>query len=81
MVLTHAKAVLVENPATAVAEGDLRDPAGIINHPVVRAHLDWSRPIGLLLSGVLHQIMDYERPARLTAWVRRGRAEAVTGYV
>jgi len=66
MVLSHAKAVLAENPFTAVAEGDLRDPAGIIGHPVVRAHLDWSRPIGLLLSGVLHQVMDYEQPARLT---------------
>jgi hypothetical protein len=66
MVLSHARAVLAENPLTAVAEGDLRDPAGIISHPVVRAHLDWSRPIGLLLSGVMHQIMDYEQPARLT---------------
>jgi hypothetical protein len=66
MVLSHAKAVLAENPLTAVAEGDLRDPAGIIGHPVVRAHLDWSRPIGLLLSGVMHQITDYEQPARLT---------------
>ena len=66
MVLSHAKAVLAENPLTAVADGDLRDPAGIIGHPVVRAHLDWSRPIGLLLSGVMHQITDYEQPARLT---------------
>lgn len=65
VVLTHAKALLAENPATAVAEGDLRDPAGIISHPVVRSHLDWSRPIGLLLSGIMHQIMDRERPARL----------------
>jgi hypothetical protein len=66
MVLSHARAVLAENSRTVVAEGDLRDPAGIIGHPVVSAHLDWSRPIGLLLSGVMHQIMDYEQPARLT---------------
>jgi hypothetical protein len=67
VVLAHAKALLAENPATAVAEGDLRDPAGIIGHPVVRAHLDWTRPIGLLLCGIMHQIMDDERPAELTA--------------
>lgn len=67
IVLAHAKALLVENPAVAVAEGDLRDPAGIIGHPVVRAHLDWTRPIGLLLSGILHHIIDDERPAQLTA--------------
>jgi len=67
VVLAHAKALLAENPAVAVAEGDLRDPAGIIGNPVVRAHLDWTRPIGLLLSGIMHQIMDDERPAELTA--------------
>src|ERR1700749_4774184 len=39
MVLSHARAVLAENPLTAVAEGDLRQPAGILGHPVVRAHL------------------------------------------
>ena len=65
VVLSHARALLAENPAVAVAEGDLRDPAGIIGHPVVRAHLDWTRPIGLLLSGILHQITDDERPAQL----------------
>jgi S-adenosyl methyltransferase len=67
VVLTHARALLAENPAVAVVEGDLRDPAGITGHPVVRAHLDWTRPIGLLLSGILHQITDDERPAWLTA--------------
>jgi hypothetical protein len=67
VVLSHARALLAENPAVAVANGDLRDPAGIIEHPVVRAHLDWTKPIGLLLSGILHQMTDDERPARLTA--------------
>jgi hypothetical protein len=67
VVLSHARALLAENPGVAVAEGDLRDPAGIIGHPVVRVHLDWTRPIGLLLSGILHQITDDERPAQLTA--------------
>ena len=67
VVLSHARALLVDSPATAVADGDLRYPGTIIGHPVVRAHLDWTRPIGLLLSGILHQVMDDERPAQLTA--------------
>jgi hypothetical protein len=67
VVVAHGKAMLAENPATVVVEGDLRVPAAIIGHPLVRAHLDWTRPIGLLLSGVLHLIMDFERPAELTA--------------
>lgn len=67
VVLSHARAMLAENPATAVAEGDLRDPAGITGHPVVRNHLDWGMPIGLLLSGILHHVMDDERPVWATA--------------
>jgi len=67
VVLAHARALLAENPAVAVVEGDLRDPAGITGHPMVRAHLDWTRPVGLLLSGIMHQIMDEDRPAGLIA--------------
>ena len=66
VVVAHGKAMLAENPATVVVEGDLRVPGAIISHPLVRTHLDWTRPIGLLLSGVLHLVMDYERPAELT---------------
>jgi hypothetical protein len=67
VVLAYAKALLADNPATVAADGDLRDPAGIIAHPLVRSHLDWTRPIGLLLSGVLPQILDHERPGKITA--------------
>jgi len=67
VVLAYARALLADNPATVAADGDLRDPAGIIAHPLVRGHLDWTRPIGLLLGGVLPQILDDERPEEITA--------------
>ena len=67
VVLAYARALLADNPATAVADGDLRDPARIIAHPIVRGHLDWTRPIGLLLGGVLPEILDHERPEAITA--------------
>ena len=66
-VVVHAHARLAENPATIAVHGDLRDPAGITAHPLVRAHLDWNQPIGLLMCGVLLHIMDDEGPAELTA--------------
>ncbi len=65
VVLAHARALLASSQATAVIEGDLRQPSGILEHPVVRDHLDWQQPIGLLLCGILHHIRDDERPARL----------------
>jgi len=67
VVVAYARALLADNPATVVAEGDLRDPAAIIMHPLVRGHLDWTRPVGLLLGGILPEIMDHEGPADITA--------------
>ncbi len=67
VVLSHARALLADDMATFVAEGDLRDPEGILGSPDVRKHLDWDRPIGLLLCGILHYVLDEENPAEVTA--------------
>jgi len=67
VVLSHAQALLADDKVTFVADGDLSDPAGILASPVVRANLDWDQPIGLLLCGILHYILDDERPAELMA--------------
>ena len=63
IVLSHAQALLADNKSTFVVDGDLRDPAGILAHPDVRKYLDWEQPIGLLMCGILHYILDEEHPA------------------
>jgi hypothetical protein len=35
-------------------EGDIRDPEGILNHPDVRKHIEFSRPIGYIHAMVWH---------------------------
>ncbi len=70
-VLAHARALLADNKATIAVDGDLRDPGGILGHPEVRRHLDWDRPIGLLLCGILPYILDEERPAELIGTLSR----------
>jgi hypothetical protein len=67
IVLSHAQALLADDKATFVTEGDLRDPAGIVANPEVREHLDWDQPIGLLMCGILHYILDEEHPADIVA--------------
>ena len=62
IVLVHAEALLADDKSTFVVEGDLRDPAAIVSHPDVRKHLDWEQPIGLLMCGILHYVLDEERP-------------------
>jgi hypothetical protein len=71
IVLSHAGALLADHKATFVVDGDLRDPVGLLADPRVREHLDWDRPIGLLLCGILHHILDEENPAELVATLYR----------
>jgi hypothetical protein len=71
VVLSHARALLADNTAIFAAEGDLKDPAGILANPDVRKNLDWDQPIGLLLCGILHYILDEENPAGLVAALYR----------
>jgi hypothetical protein len=71
IVLSHAKALLADDTVTFVVDGDLRDPAGILANPEVRRHLDWDQPIGLLMCGILHYILDEENPAGIVATLYR----------
>jgi hypothetical protein len=67
VVLSHAEALLADEKSTFAVGGDLRDPAGILAHPDVRTHLDWEQPIGLLMCGILHYVLDDEHPADVVA--------------
>jgi hypothetical protein len=71
VVLTHARALLADNTSTIVAAGDLRDPAAILADPMVAQHISTGRPIGLLLCGILHHLLDDEHPAELVATLSR----------
>ena len=71
IVLSHAEALLADDKLTFVVDGDLRDPAGILAHPDVRKHLDWEQPIGLLMCGILHYVLDDENPGDVVATLYR----------
>jgi hypothetical protein len=62
MVLSHGRALLADNRTTTVVTADLRDPTGILDHPDVRGHLDFDRPIGVVIVGMIMQISDDEGP-------------------
>jgi hypothetical protein len=67
IVLIHAKELLAGAPegATQYVEGDLRDPAAILR--AAARTLDVTRPVALMLLGVLHLIQDSEDPYRIVA--------------
>ena len=76
LVLVHARALLSSGPAgqTTYAHADLRDPAKILDHPAVRATLDFSQPIALMLVAILHFIPDEDDPSALVATLLSGLA-------
>ncbi|BCY13110.1 SAM-dependent methyltransferase [Actinoplanes sp. L3-i22] len=67
LVLAHARALLTSSPPgrTAYVDGDLRRPAEILAAPALRATLDLTRPVGVLLFAVLHFLTDEDRPAEV----------------
>ena len=67
IVLAHARELLASAPegATQYVEGDLRDPAAILE--AAARTLDFTRPAALMLLGVLHLIGDSEDPYRIVA--------------
>ncbi|GAB3228626.1 SAM-dependent methyltransferase [Glycomyces halotolerans] len=67
IVLAHGRALLATDDSTTVVTADLREPEGILGHPDVKAMLDFSRPIGLMVVGLHMHFHDDERPDE---WVR-----------
>jgi hypothetical protein len=62
MVLAHGRALLAENERTGVVTSDLRDPAAILADPAVTELIDFDRPVGVMLVGILHHLHDDEDP-------------------
>ncbi|MFB9840223.1 SAM-dependent methyltransferase [Actinoallomurus acaciae] len=67
IVLAHARALLAGSSGVAVIDRDLREPERLLEAPELRAEIDFDRPIGLLLCGIVHYVSDEEDPAGLIA--------------
>jgi hypothetical protein len=65
VVLAHAGALLAGDTSTFAVSGDLFDPASITGNPAIRAHLDWGQPIGLLMCGIIHYVLDSDGPMEI----------------
>ncbi|WP_067481283.1 SAM-dependent methyltransferase [Actinomadura hibisca] len=68
IVLAHGRALLTHNDTTRVLQADVRDPEGILAR--AKDFLDFTRPVGLLLFGILHHLDDDEDPAGVLAVLR-----------
>jgi hypothetical protein len=62
IVLTHGRAMLAEDEFTVVVKADVRQPGQILSDPGVRGLIDFSRPVAVIASAVLHHLLDEEDP-------------------
>ncbi|MFI6512484.1 SAM-dependent methyltransferase [Streptosporangium sp. NPDC050855] len=69
-VLVHARALLTEADNAVVVEGDARHPAAVFGDPALRAHIDLTRPVAVLLIALTHFLSD-EHADALVGHVRR----------
>lgn len=60
IVLAHARALLVDDDLTHVLRADVRDPETILDHPLTRERLDFSRPVALMFVGLLYFVTESE---------------------
>ncbi|MFD5115011.1 SAM-dependent methyltransferase [Streptomyces sp. NPDC058391] len=60
IVLAHARALLTSSPEgrTAYIDADMRDPDAIIGSPQFQEILNLRQPVGLMIIGILHFILD-----------------------
>lgn len=67
IVLAHAHILLKSTPEgdTAFIDGDLRDPHSILR--LAAATLDFTRPVAVVLVGILHVVPDDDQPQRIVA--------------
>jgi hypothetical protein len=67
LVRVHADALLSNAGDTRFVTADLRDPDGVLNHPQTRELIDFGKPVGLLMTAVLHFVADGSDPRGLIA--------------
>ena len=69
-VLVHGRALLEKDERTRVVAVDVRDPEGIRTHPDTLDMIDFTRPVAVIFSAILHHVNDDEDPARIVRYWR-----------
>ena len=68
--VTQSTTLLRDNPATAVIQADVRQPASLLAHPELQRVLDLDRPLAVLLVAFLHFLPDDVEAERVVEAVR-----------
>ncbi|MBX7268438.1 SAM-dependent methyltransferase [Micromonospora sp. Llam7] len=72
--VAHSRELLAGDDLTGVVHGDLRDPQRILAEARGAKLLDFDRPLGILLAGVVHFVPDADGPGDILAILRAAAA-------
>jgi hypothetical protein len=72
--VVHFRSLLVQVRGATAVRGDARDPAAVLRLPEVTGLIDFDRPVGVLMCGVLSQIRAEEDPEGVVAAFRDAMA-------
>jgi S-adenosyl methyltransferase len=70
IVLAHNRALMRADDRVVVLSRDLREPTAVLEDPKVRAVLDFTQPVGLLMISVLHFVEITAAPAIVARYLR-----------
>jgi hypothetical protein len=70
IVHVYANALLAGDDNTSIVLADLRDPQGILSHPLIWDLINPAEPVALLLIAVMHFITDQDDPGQIVAALR-----------
>ncbi|GAA4974891.1 SAM-dependent methyltransferase [Actinoplanes utahensis] len=68
--VAHSRTILRDDPYTVVVCADLREPADLLDRARATGLLDFSRPVAILLAGVVHFLPDSDDPAAIIGRLR-----------
>jgi hypothetical protein len=74
VVVAHGNALLATPDRSVVVQEDIRRPAELLANPVIRGHLDFDRPVAVLLLAIMHFVPDEDDPAAVTATLQAALA-------
>ncbi|MEV4128707.1 SAM-dependent methyltransferase [Nocardia sp. NPDC049707] len=74
VVYVHTNALLSSTSGVTAILGDIRRPDEIIEKAKTEGQIDFDKPVAILIVGVLHFVMDDERPAEIIARLRDAMA-------
>ncbi len=70
VVFAHIDALLAKPDGVDVVLGDIRNPHDVLDQLKIQTLIDFTEPVSIIFSGVLHYVMDDERPSEIVAAFR-----------